>query len=433
VRGAAQALAQEARARLDGEPGAPGGGSAGGGGAGNRMRIRAHALASRCRPRAWRGACFASASMLRTLVRRLPAPVQNLASSVLAMLFALLWVGLGLRLVTLSSDPRVLVYPRVADGINGFEDPEFRHEVPSGQFRVLGLGASNLVTGGFQPEFQRRLDAAPLFRKHDLSVRFVSSGVPAQMSFDSLWKYEYWYRGYDFDLVVYYNGINDARANNYPREVFREDYTQFPYYRRFAPVFEWVERHPTLSGYFGVTLGVTLAHRLTVQLEPAFRREAPYNSPLEDPWLVEGADVKTGRVFERNAEEVLRVARERGQKVLLLTFAYYLPDDYSNERFFAHETDYSFSEDSVATEVWGLPENVAAAIEAHNEAIRRVARHHPDALFYDMARAIPKDREHFIDICHWTERGRRVFARGVLEALAAHEQALLAPALARRS
>ena len=369
---------------------------------------------------------------MRNLLRRLPAPVQNLASSLVAMLFALLWVGLGLRLVHLSNDPRVLVYPRVADGINGFEDPEFRHAIPAGQFRVLGLGASNLVTGGFQSDFQRRLDESPRFRERGLSVRFVSSGVPAQMSFDSLWKYQYWYRGYDFDLVVYYNGINDARANNYPPDVFRDDYTQFPYYRRFAPVFDWVDRHPLLSRSFGVTLGVSLYHRLAVQLEPAFRREAPYNSPLEDPWLVEGADVKTGRVFQRNAEEVLRVARERGQKVLLLTFAYYVPDDYSNERFFAHQTDYSFSPDSVATEVWGIKENVAAAIEAHNEAIRRAARHHPEALFFDMARYMPRDREHFIDICHWTDRGREVFARGVLEAIAAHERDLLAPALARR-
>ena len=369
--------------------------------------------------------------MLRTLLRRLPAPVQNLASSAVALLLAFSWVGLGLRLVHLSNDPRVLVYPRVADDINGFKDSGFRHAIPPGQFRVLGLGASNLVTSGFQPDFQRRLDESTFFRERGLSVRFVSSGVPAQMSFDSLWKYQYWYRGYDFDLVLYYNGINDARANNYPRDVFRDDYTQFPYYRRFAPVFEWVDRHPLLSRSFGVTLGVSLYHRLAVQLEPAFRREAPYNSPLEDPWLVEGADVKTQAVFQRNTEEVLRVARERGQKVLLLTFAYYLPDDYTNERFLAHQTDYSFSEDSVATEVWGRKENVVAAIEAHNAAIRRVAALHPDALFFDMERAIPKDREHFIDICHWTERGREAFARGVLEAIAGHRSELLHTAVAK--
>ena len=65
-----------------------------------------------------------------------------------------------------------------------------------------------------------------------LKVRVVSTGVPAQMTYDSLWKYRYWYDGYDFDLVIFYHGINDARANNYPRQVFRDDYTQFSYYHR---------------------------------------------------------------------------------------------------------------------------------------------------------------------------------------------------------
>jgi len=369
---------------------------------------------------------------MRALLRRLPEPVRNALTAVASVLFLLLWVSLGLHAVHVSRDPNVLVYPRVANGINGFTDPDFDARPRPGEFRMLALGASNFVTGNFQPEFQRRMNEAPLFRERDLSVRVVSSGVPAQMSYDALWKYRYWYEGYDFDLVLYYNAINDARANNYPREVFREDYTQFPYYQRYAPVFEWVERHPVLARSFAATFAVSLAQRARVQFAPAFQREAPYNSPLDDPWLAEGAEIKSERIFARNVEEVLRVARERGQRVLLMTFAYYHPADYSNERFLARQTDYSFSEDSVATEVWGRPEHVVRAIEAHNEAIRRIARMHPDALFYDMERAIPKDREHFIDICHWTERGREAFARGVLEAISGRDALLLGTALARR-
>ena len=53
---------------------------------------------------------------------------------------------------------------------------------------------------------------------------------------------------------------------------------------------------------------------------------------------------------------------------------------------------------------------MVAAIEAHNAAIRRLAELHPDALFFDMERYMPKDREHFIDICHWTDEGRATFA-----------------------
>ena len=33
-----------------------------------------------------------------------------------------------------------------------------------------------------------------------------------------------------FDLVLFYQGINDARANNAPPEVFREDYAHYAWY-----------------------------------------------------------------------------------------------------------------------------------------------------------------------------------------------------------
>ncbi len=369
---------------------------------------------------------------MRAFLRRLPEPLRNLVTAVASVVVALLWVGLGLRLVNLSSDPRVLVYPRIANDINGFKDPSFEKELRAGEFRMLGLGASAFVTRDFQPRFQELMNQAPFFRQRDLSVRVASAGVPAHTTLDSLWKYDYWYRDYGFDLVLYYHGINDSRANNYPREVFRSDYTQFAYYRRFAPVFDWVERHPVLSSSFAATFGASLVQRAKVQLAPAFEREAPYNNPLDDPWLAEGGDLKTPPVFSRNVEEVLRIARQRKQKVLLLTYAYYLPADYTNERFLAHQTDYSFAPESVATEVWGRKENVVAAIEAHNAAIRRLAELHPDALFFDMERYMPKDREHFIDICHWTDEGRATFARGVLEAIAHDESRILGQALARR-
>ena len=129
---------------------------------------------------------------------------------------------------------------------------------------------------------------------------------------------------------------------------------------------------------------------------------------------------------------MLDIAKERGQRVLLLTYAYYLPADYTNERFLDRKTDYSFMPESVATEVWGIKENVVAAIEAHNAVVREEAARHPEALFFDMERFMPKDSSHFIDICHWTDLGRRRFAEGVLEALAPHRDDLLGPAAARR-
>jgi len=350
-------------------------------------------------------------------VTRLRSLVGNLASALISLLVLAALLELGLRLVYFSSDPRVLVYPRVANEINGFRDSDFDREIPPGEFRILALGASAFVTRNFQPQFQALLNANPYFADQGLKVRVISTGVPAHMTYDSLWKYKYWYKDYDFDLVIFYHGINDARANNYPRDVFRDDYTQFSYYQRFAPAFDWIERHPLLSRSFLVSWVMKLSLGAKSILAPDFQRDAPYNDPLDDPWRAEAGDLKTPPVFSKNIEDVIALAASRGQPLLLLTYTFYVPDGYSNERFLAHDLDYSFAEESVATEVWGWSYHVQAAIEAHDDAIRRIAAQHPEVLFFDMERFMPKDGKHFIDICHWTDLGQERFAQGVVEAL----------------
>ncbi len=358
----------------------------------------------------------------RGFLGRLASLARNLGASLIGLLVLAVLLDVGLRLIHLSNDPRVLVYPRVANDINGFKDAAFGRTIHEGEFRILALGASAFVTREFQPEFERLMNEFPAFRERE--VRVVSAGVPAHMTYDSLWKYRYWYEGYDFDLVMTYHGINDARSNNYPESVFREDYAQFPYYRRYAPVFDWIGSHPWLSRSFAATFGAAVTKRAWVQLAPSFQRKAPYNHPDDDPWLAEGAQVKTAPVFERNLEGIIGLARERGHRVLLNTYAYYLPEGYTNQRFLDQETDYTFMPESIATEVWGWKENVVRAIEAHNQATRGLAARHPDALFFDMERHIPKDGAHFIDICHWTDRGRQAFADGILAALASDSETL---------
>ncbi len=355
---------------------------------------------------------------------------KNIAASLIGIAVTLLLLEGGLRLVNFSNDANVLVYPRIGNEINGFRDSDFSGDIRAGQFRILALGASAFVTREFQPRFQALLDEAPLLKNSGLSARVVSTGVPAHMTFDSLWKYRYWYRGYDFDLVIFYHAINDARANSYPDDLFKEDYTQLLYYRQYAPLFAWAAEHPRLSSSFVVMLVKKLITWWRLRSDPLFAK-GPYNDPRNDPWLVEGAKVKSAKVFRKNLEAILDVASERGQRVLLLTYAYYFPADYTNQRFLDKKTDYSFMPESVATEVWGMKENVVAAIEAHNAVVREVASRHPEALFFDMERFMPKDRRHFIDICHWTDLGRKVFARGVLKALDDQGADLLERARAR--
>jgi hypothetical protein len=352
-------------------------------------------------------------------VPRVRVIASNLLSVAISLVVVAILLELGLRAVYFSADSRVLVYPRVANEINGFRDSEFDPEIPPREFRILALGASAFVTRDFQPQFQRLLNENPWFTEQGLKVRVASAGIPAHMTYDSLWKYRYWYDGYDFDLVIFYHGINDARANNYPREAFRADYTQFSYYQRFRPAFDWIEQHPKLSRSFLVTWVMKLTLGAKSILAPDFQREAPYNNPLDDPWRAEAGDLKTPPVFANNVEAVMALAESRDQPFLLLTYTYYVPDGYSNERFLAEDLDYSFVEESVATEVWGWSHHVQSAIEAHDVVIRETAAEHPEILFFDMERYMPKDGKHFIDICHWTDLGQERFAQGVVEALRA--------------
>lgn len=355
--------------------------------------------------------------MLRRVSDTLKSWGRNAAALLMALVVLFALLEAGLRLTFRSNDAQTLVYVRRADAINGFAGNGLSRRKPAQEIRLLMLGASAFVTRDFQPQFERLLNESPRLRALGKNVRVVSTGVPAHMTFDSLWKYRYWYDGYDFDLVVVYHGINDARANCYPDSMFRDDYTMMPYFRQYAGVFDWMGRHPVLSRSFVATWIYKLVTQAAVRAAPHFQREHPYNDPRNDAWLPEGEHVKTGPTFERNLEAIVSLARQRKQPVLLLTYAWYLPDDYTNERFMNRELDYSFTDESVAVEVWGYSYNVVRALNVHNDAVRRVASRHPEARFLDMRVAIPADGQHFIDVCHWTDRGRAAFARGVEDVL----------------
>ena len=79
----------------------------------------------------------------------------------------------------------------------------------------------------------------------------------------------------------------------------------------------------------------------------------------------------------------------------------------------------------------GWSHHVRAAIGAHDTVIREVAVAHPEVLFFDMERFMPKDGKHFIDICHWTDLGQERFAQGVVEALQSKPE-IVRSALERR-
>lgn len=134
----------------------------------------------------------------------------------------------------------------------------------------------------------------------------------------------------------------------------------------------------------------------------------------EPRWLDYGADVRTAASFEENLESILRIADRRGDPVLLMTFASYLAPGYSEEAMDDAKLDYTDGTYSYPVETWGRPANVVAGIRAHNDIVRRLAAAHPEAGFVDQEKRIPPGRRNFVDICHLTKPGSRVFVRNAI-------------------
>jgi lysophospholipase L1-like esterase len=125
----------------------------------------------------------------------------------------------------------------------------------------------------------------------------------------------------------------------------------------------------------------------------------------------EGRDIKTARAFRQNIEAIVETAATRGDRILLLTYAYDIPAGYTPELFASHSLAYGDRGGGygLGANGWGKPAYVAAAVDAHNAVIRGLAEKHGEALFVDEQELIPKQQWLFLDPCHFTHAGCRRF------------------------
>lgn len=266
---------------------------------------------------------------------------------------------------------------------------------------ILFLGGSVLR---MQRNRIQRLLREKLGERTGSLVRIHNAAASAHTSRDSLHKYRELSDG-EFDLVLYYHNINEVRANNCPDGMFRDDYSHYSWYEEIGAVIDHREMTATAIPF--------VVEKVFAGLRRHWGRKEYV--PKDDPnpeWLGYGSTVKTAGPFEQNVRQVLDMARERGDPMLLMTFAYYVPNNYSFDAFKAKSLDYI--RHSIPIELWGIPANVVAGIEAHNGVIRRLARDYPEAHYIDQAALIPKEGKYFNDICHLSPLGCELFVEAIV-------------------
>ena len=274
--------------------------------------------------------------------------------------------------------------------------------------RVLVIGASTLNRGWGDFEGELRTELSALLGQ---KVCVFNTSMPGRTSLDAY--YKYWYlREQSFDLVIFYNGINELRANDVPDSIWKDDYSHYAWYDEANFYFQHVEL--TRSW---VILPFYLKHLAVVLDRKVFNRNrtVPYNSERIRPdWYQYGASIKSAKPFRRNILKLLSIAQAKHEPVLLMSFASHIPSDYSLERFRQGTLGYERSPlAGTPVELWGRPEDVRKGLEIHNGILRELARSE-DVLFIDQEALLGQEIKNFIDVCHFSPVGRQRLVHNII-------------------
>ncbi len=266
---------------------------------------------------------------------------------------------------------------------------------------VLILGGSAASTAWSQ--LDTRLDSL-LRRAYPGGETFAiyNAASPGHTSLDSKIKYKLLEKQ-RFDLVIYYEGINENRANNVPPARFRSDYTHFKWYSDL----QLLITHPEIN----LTVFPYLLHKIFRALNNKFTHNEYISMESVDQHYVQyGSTIKTAIPYANNIAGILEMASTRGDKVLLVGYASYFPKgvsltgDKSDQKYFAC----CYFSSPVTT--WGKPENVYKGIQIHNQMLRKVASQ-SKVPFLPMDKLMPHDSSQFRDVCHFSEAGAENFAK----------------------
>jgi len=341
-----------------------------------------------------------------------PHPKRRLLCAAIYGLFLLLlaeggarlfWFARGVPFFTAQRRLHLSFYPGLAALERERATPRVQSGAPDAEcLEVLLLGGSALNNGYGDIEHLLR---ERLTREIRRCVRVHNLSEPGHTTLDSLYKYEH-LADQHFDLVIVYHGINEVRANNCPRDVFRDDYGHFSWYRLINAAEDGSASRWFVLPFTIEFVAVKLADRL------GWSSTLPTHRP--DAVSMEyGCAVKTAGPFRANLEGIVKTAAARREPLMLMTFAYYVPVDYTEARFKARALDYTAH--LLPIELWGQPACVVAILSAHNEAVRELASRYPDVLFVDQEAMIPKGGLYFNDICHFTHEGCERFVTDLLD------------------
>ncbi|MFT6802531.1 MAG: hypothetical protein ACJA2N_001720 [Salibacteraceae bacterium] len=241
----------------------------------------------------------------------------------------------------------------------------------------------------------------------NLQVNVYNLSMPGHNSLDNLIKYEI-LQDLEFDAVVYYESINETRANNIDSSYFKKDYSHISWYRNIY----LLNKHPELK----LTVIPFFIEYVIDRIRIKFNKERYILSAL--PKLKKFDRVSplgSVKTLKTNLSEINRIAKNKGEPLLLCTYAFYVPENVNLTGSKKDKKFYSACSLSSPITNWGSVNNTLKSLKLHNKVIHSIALENPNVILYDFNKVLDINKGYFCDICHMTPLGNNVLSNGISE------------------
>ncbi len=289
----------------------------------------------------------------------------------------------------------------------GLRDEEFPLAKPPGEIRILCLGGS--TTAGEEVPQQQTYPSQlqRMLREHypQAALRVINGGIPSYAIRHTLRDFELRLWRLKPDVVAVYQGINDLSYHSTATiEVHRKANFNG---QAFAPfVYQGdgdLGNTPTWTEPLRAAAQQSHLARLLVRTWRERGGSSPHAADLEfRPQAIEA--------FEAYYRALLKQIAAEGALAVPMTFALAYPGQFTANQ--ERRVLASF-------QIWleGAPPRLGRQIvDSENAAIRRLAGQ-CNCPYADLDEAVPRDAEHFVDVCHLTAAGNRLIAQRLAETI----------------
>ena len=302
----------------------------------------------------------------------------------------------------------------------GYRGEEIHIPKPDEQCRIACLGGSTTYTSlveDYRKSYPYLLEKY-LRGKGYRNVNVMNAGVAAWSSLESLINFELRVLDLDPDMIIVYHGLTDIQARLvWPPEAYQGDNSGRRAPNQTAIFMPSIFEYSTLLRILMIRTGIRTSHgafERTIDRNPETYHGSLFRKQKSQGVYPEGIfrEISARKMlernrpvyFERNIQNIVAIANNRGIEVVLSSFAY-------SPLFTDHPRVSS--------------QEYISALEGDNHLLEELAEE-MDVHFFDFASRFPTDKRYYTDGRHVNEEGAQLKAE-LFGAFLIDKQLLISP------